>query len=80
MYIICGVIMTQILEEAWNSVVNLPADRQDSIACIILEELQDELVWESKFEKSQSELSVLADKVRADIKAGKFQQKGFGDL
>lgn len=72
--------MTQILEEAWNSVLNLPADRQDSIACIIMDELEDELVWENKFDKSQSELSLVADKIRADIKSGRFQEKGFGDL
>jgi hypothetical protein len=72
--------MTQILEKAWESVLNLPEDRQNSIAHIILDEIQDEIEWDSNFEKSQNKLSLIADKVRSDIDSGRVQEIGFGDL
>jgi len=72
--------MTQILEEAWNSVINLTEERQDSIACIILDEIKDEQDWDARFENSQSKLALIADRVKAGIKLGNFQEKGFGEL
>ena len=42
--------MAQILEKAWNSVLNFPEDRQESIAHIVLEEIQDDIDWHNRFE------------------------------
>jgi hypothetical protein len=72
--------MTQILEKAWKTVLNLPEDRQELIAYMILDEIQDERLWEKKFDKSQEKLSLIADKVRKDIRLGRVHQKGFGAL
>ncbi|MBM2816483.1 MAG: hypothetical protein HW421_3245 [Ignavibacteria bacterium] len=72
--------MTQILEKAWNSVLTLPEDRQDLIAYMILEEIEDEKFWDRQFEESQNKLSNIADKVRNDIKSGRVQKNGFGEL
>jgi hypothetical protein len=72
--------MTAILEKAWKSVLNLPEDRQEFIAHLIIEEIQDEKLWEKKFIKSQKKLSLIADKVRNDIRTGRIQKKGFGEL
>ena len=72
--------MTLTLEKAWNTVVNLPDDRQDLIAFMILEEIQDEQLWDLQFSESNSQLSKVANKVKNDIKAGKIQRKGFGEV
>ncbi len=46
-------------------------EEQDFIATIILEGLEDERRWEKSFAESQDQLAQLAEKVRADIKAGR---------
>ena len=72
--------MTQVLEKAWNKVINLPVERQELIAYMILDEIDDEAIWNKKFNNSQDKLKLIADKVRQDIKSGKVHQKGFGEL
>jgi hypothetical protein len=73
-------IMTQILEKAWNTLVNLPEEKQETIAYMILEEIQDEHLWEIQFADSHDELSVIAYKVENEIKEGKYQKKGIDEL
>ncbi len=58
--------MTQLLE-ALACVAQLPAEQQDAIASIILEELEDEQRWDAAFAASQEKLGKLAGKVRGDI-------------
>ena len=72
--------MTQLLKKAWNSVISLPEEKQELIAYMILEEIQDEEIWDMQFSKSKEKLSKVANKVRQDIKKGKIQRKGFGEL
>jgi hypothetical protein len=62
--------MTQLLEKALTEVYKLSPEKQDAIAAIILEELEDEQRWDKAFVESQDQLAQLAQKVRADIKAG----------
>ena len=54
-------------------VYKLSPERQDAIASIILEELEDERQWDKAFAESQDQLTKLAQKVRADIKAGRIK-------
>ena len=63
--------MTQLLEKVLTEVYKLPPEEQDFIATIILEGLEDERRWEKSFAESQDQLAQLAEKVRADIKAGR---------
>ena len=72
--------MTQILQDTWNSVLNLPEDKQDLIAYIIIEEINDDYIWDDKISKSHEKFSRIANNAREDIKAGRVQEKGFGDL
>jgi hypothetical protein len=51
--------MTQLLEKALAEVYKLPPERQDAIAAVILEELEDEQRWEKAFTKSQDKREVL---------------------
>lgn len=72
--------MTQLLEKALTAVYKLPPEKQDAIAAVILEELEDEQQWDEAFAASQEKLAQLAQKVRADIKAGHVTQMGFDEL
>ncbi len=70
--------MTQLLEKVLTEVYKLPPEQQDAIAAIILEELEDEQRWDKAFAESQDQLAQLAQKVRADIKAGCFKKESIG--
>ena len=72
--------MTELLEKALAKVSKLPAEKQDAIASLILEELKDEQRWDVAFAKSQEELAKLADKVRRDIRKGRAKKMGFDEV
>ncbi len=66
--------MTELLEQAIAQLKTLPANDQDAIAAIILEELEDEVRWDSTFAKSQDVLAKLAAEAMAEYRAGKTQE------
>ncbi len=72
--------MTQLLEKSLQEVSKLPLEKQEAIASIILEELEDERQWDEAFAASQDKLAKLAQKVREDVKAGRFKKMGFDEL
>ncbi len=72
--------MTELLEKALIAIYKLPPEKQDAIAAVILEELEDEQRWAAAFAASQDKLAQLAQKVRADIKAGHVTKIGFDEL
>ncbi len=72
--------MTQLLEQAWSEIQKLPPSDQDAVAAIILEEIADERRWDESFARSTEQLSRLAEKVRADIRAGRVHNLGMDEL
>lgn len=72
--------MTQLLQQALGEVQKLSAEEQDAIAALILDELSDDRRWDEAFAHSQSQLEKLAAKARADVAAGRSQERGFDDL
>ena len=72
--------MTQLLEKVLTEVYKLPPEKQDAIAAVILEELEDERLWDKAFAESQDKLAQLARKVRADIKADRIKKMGIDEL
>jgi DNA-binding transcriptional regulator YdaS (Cro superfamily) len=72
--------MTTLLEQALAEVQKLSPEEQDAIASLILEELADETKWSHKFAQTQDTLARLADKARADIRAGRTTVAGFDEL
>ncbi|MDE0186606.1 MAG: hypothetical protein OXP71_14300 [Candidatus Poribacteria bacterium] len=72
--------MTQLLEKALIEVYKLPPEKQDTIAALILEELDDEGRWDAAFSESHDKLAKLALKVRTDIKAGRIKKMGIDEL
>ena len=72
--------MTRLLERALEEVQKLPETEQDAIAAIILDEISDEKLWDEAFARSQDQLSSMAEKVRADIRAGRVKDISVEDL
>ena len=65
--------MTRLLEQAVAAIKQLDASEQDAIAALILDEIADEERWQDAFARSQEPLARLAEKVRADIRAGRVR-------
>lgn len=72
--------MTQLLRRVLAEVQKLSDAEQDAIATLILEELADERRWDEAFAGSQDKLARLAEKVRADIRAGRIRDVGVDTL
>ena len=72
--------MTQLLEKVLTEVHKLPPEKQDAIAAVILEELEDAQLWDKAFSESENKFSQLAQKVRTDIKAGRIKKMGIDEL
>jgi hypothetical protein len=62
--------MTQLLEQAYSRVSQLPGNEQDAIAAIILEALEDDQWWATSFAESQDVLAKLAEEAMAEYRAG----------
>jgi hypothetical protein len=63
--------MTRLLDKAIAEMNKLPAEKQNAIAQLVLDELNDEQLWDQAFGASQDKLAKLAGKVRQDIRAGR---------
>lgn len=66
--------MTELLEAVIAQLKTLPTDKQDAIATLILEELEEEQRWEDSFARSQDLLANLAAEAMAEYRAGKTQE------
>ena len=63
--------MTRLMEKAYSRMAQLPDAEQDTIATLILEELDSEEQWTRQFAASADVLSSLAQKALAEHRAGK---------
>jgi hypothetical protein len=72
--------MTPSLEHALSVVQQLPETEQDAIASLIMAEVEDERLWDEKFSRTQGPLGRWAEKVRADVQAGKILSKEIDEL
>ena len=68
--------MTPLLKKAIVAVRDLPESEQNTIASLIMAEIADEGQWEKQFETTQQPLEHWAEKVRADIQAGRVHCTG----
>lgn len=72
--------MTQQLQRAIEAVSKLAPEAQDAIAAVILDEMDDENLWQQSFLRSGEKLAQLANKARAAIAAGHVVNQGFDGL
>ena len=73
-------VMTQLLEQAIVNVRDLPDERQDMIARIILEEVEAARRWDDTFERTGDQLATLARRVLADDERGETVERGWDEL
>ncbi|BAZ15274.1 hypothetical protein NIES4071_71460 [Calothrix sp. NIES-4071] len=66
--------MTELLEQAIAKLKTLPSNEQDAIATMILEELEDERLWDEAFSRSKDKLALLAAAAVAEYHAGKTEE------
>jgi len=66
--------MTELLERAIARLQTLPASEQDTIAAMILEEIEDDRRWDESFSRSPNVLAKLAASAMAEYRAGKTQE------
>ncbi len=62
--------MTKLLTKAFERAASLPEDEQDTIASLILDELEDDAAWRRRFAASQDTLARLATETRDEIASG----------
>jgi hypothetical protein len=72
--------MTELLEKAIAKATQLPEDGQNTIATIILEEIEDEVKWKQAFNSSFDKLEILADEALKEFKAGKTKKLDWDQL
>jgi hypothetical protein len=68
------VIMIERLKQAIAQLKSLPTDKQDAIATLILDELEDGQRWDKAFACSPDLLAKLAAEAMAEYWAGKTQE------
>ncbi len=66
--------MTELLEQAIKQLKTLDVDRQNAIASMILEELENETKWNTKFSQSQDLLADLAAEAMEEYHAGQTKE------
>jgi hypothetical protein len=66
--------MTERLEQVIARLRTLPTDKQDAIATLILEELEEEQRWDESFARSPDLLAKLAAEAMTEYRAGKTQE------
>ena len=62
--------MSEMLDKAVEQAKRLPADQQDAIAAIILEEIADERRWQAAFARSHDRLAQLAAEAEQEDREG----------
>jgi len=72
--------MTTLLTEAFKKASRLPVTIQDEIANQLIEDIENEIGWETAFEKSQDKLDKLAEKALRDFEAGRVKEMGIDEL
>ena len=72
-------VMTKLLKEALAKVSKLPANQQDALAAILLEEFADEERWTEAFKGSQAALEKLAGEALEDFERGRTTPLELGE-
>ncbi len=74
--------MSQLMDQAFNKLRQLPQEGQDAIASIILMEIEAVERWDVLFSRPESAdlLSEMADEALAEIEAGNARPLDLGEL
>ena len=65
--------MTELLRKAFEKASKLPAQEQDALASVLLDEIEGEQKWDATLAETQDELVGLADAALAEHRAGETE-------
>ena len=65
--------MTELLRKAFEKASKLPAQEQDALASVLLDEIKGEQKWDATLAETQDDLAGLADAALAEHRAGKTE-------
>jgi hypothetical protein len=63
--------MNTRLEEAFAQAAQLPADEQEALAALLLDEIASERLWDQAFAQSQNQIAKLADEAVTEFQEGR---------
>jgi len=72
--------MTQKLQKVIEKLRSLPADKQDQMAGIVLQELEEDAKWEATTAKHRHNAAKLVEQVLEDEKQGRTKKLDPGSL
>ena len=72
--------MTTLLTKAFEQAEQLPSSIQDEIATNLLEDIKNEVHWNSTLSQSGNKLEELSKNALRDFKNGKSKKMGFDEL
>ncbi|CAK0750884.1 conserved hypothetical protein [uncultured Gammaproteobacteria bacterium] len=62
--------MNRMLKRAIAEVVRRPEDEQETVAALILDELNDEQAWQTKFNRDSNRIAAMARRAREQRRNG----------
>lgn len=62
--------MNKLLEKAFAEAARLPEDEQETLASLMLEEIEAERGWDQRFAETQDELGELVRRAREEVARG----------
>ena len=72
--------MVTLLQRAFDMASKLPDEKQEALASLWIEEIEEEMRWEKTFAESQDVLEALADKALEEIAQGKAEEREWTEL
>ena len=74
--------MNKLLKKAFEKAAELPDEKQETLAAIILEEMDSDEKWDELFARPESEalLDKMTEEVREDIRAGRTRPLNVEDM
>ena len=73
-------VMTTLLQKAFQEAANLSSEEQDALANWLLAELRSEHRWQKAFASSRDALARLAEEALADERSGRTRKLDPDDL
>jgi hypothetical protein len=70
-------IMTKLLEQAFEKARRLSPEEQDALGAILLEEMADEARWAKKFAETRDLIDSLAEEALDEFRAGRTEPMDF---
>ena len=72
--------MSPLLDQAVAKAGKLPSAQQDAIAAFILEEIEDDRLWDEALARAPGKMTALAARAEEQVKAGRCRTAGFDEL